>query len=45
MVLTCIPEGRGGGGGAQSVLEVQVEWGGAKNMPSVGGWTFSRITQ
>ena len=41
MVLTWIPEGRGGVG-AQSVLEIQMEWegGGGKNMPSVGGGGF-----
>ena len=46
VVLTWIPEGWVGGGGAQSVLEIQMEWGGGKNMPSVGGgWIFSGITQ
>ena len=37
----------GGGGGAQAVLEIQVEGGELKNVPSIGGggWIFSGITQ
>ena len=33
------------GGGTQAVLEIQVEGGGQKNVPSIGGWIFSGITQ
>ena len=29
-----------GGGGAQAVLEIQVEGGGQKNVPSIGGLDF-----
>ena len=32
--------GRLGGGGAQAVLEIQVEGGGQKNVPSIGGAGF-----
>ena len=38
LVLTCVPEGEGGG--AQSVLEVQVEWGGAKKYAFCRGVDF-----
>ena len=45
--LTILWKTRWVGGGAQAVLEIQVEGGGLKNVPSIGGggWIFSGITQ
>ena len=38
--LTILWKTRWVGGGAQAVLEIQVEGGGQKNVPSIGGVGF-----